>query len=66
MSFKSHRPTDKTRQQAQSASGLGLPQDQIAALIGIGCGGENPVQQGHGGPGHHGDDLVDEGADAMG
>jgi hypothetical protein len=35
MSFKSHRPTDKTRQQAQSASGLGLPQDQIAALIGI-------------------------------
>jgi len=35
MPFKSHRPTDKTRQQAQSASGLGLPQDQIAALIGI-------------------------------
>jgi len=35
MSFKPHRPTDKTRQQAQSASGLGLPQDQIAALIGI-------------------------------
>ena len=35
MNFKSHRPTDKTRQQAQSASGLGLPQDQIAALIGI-------------------------------
>jgi hypothetical protein len=35
MNFKSHKPTDKTRQQAQSASGLGLPQDQIAALIGI-------------------------------
>jgi len=35
MSFKPHQPTDKTRQQAQSASGLGLPQDQIAALIGI-------------------------------
>jgi hypothetical protein len=35
MRFKPHRPTDKTRQQAQSASGLGLPQDQIAALIGI-------------------------------
>jgi hypothetical protein len=35
MSFKPHKPTDKTRQQAQSASGLGLPQDQIAALIGI-------------------------------
>jgi hypothetical protein len=35
MAFKSHRPTDKTRQQALSASGLGLPQDQIASLIGI-------------------------------
>jgi drug/metabolite transporter (DMT)-like permease len=35
MRFKPHQPTEKTRQQAQSASGLGLPQDQIAALIGI-------------------------------
>ena len=35
MRFKPHQPTAKTRQQAQSASGLGLPQDQIAALIGI-------------------------------
>ena len=28
-------PTDKTREQVLSASGLGLPQLQIAALIGI-------------------------------
>ena len=35
MRFKPHRPTEKQRQQAQSASGLGLPHDQIAALIGI-------------------------------
>ena len=35
MRFKPHQPTEKTRQQAQSASGLGLPQDRIAALIGI-------------------------------
>ena len=30
-----HEPTDKTRGQVQQASGLGLPHDQIAALIGI-------------------------------
>jgi len=30
-----HVPTDKTREQVLSASGLGLPQLQIAALIGI-------------------------------
>lgn len=30
-----HVPTDKTREQVLSASGLGLPQVQIAALIGI-------------------------------
>jgi hypothetical protein len=33
--MREHRPTDKTRQQVQEASGLGLPQDQISALIGI-------------------------------
>jgi hypothetical protein len=30
-----HQPTDKTQAQVQQASGLGLPHDQIAALIGI-------------------------------
>jgi hypothetical protein len=30
-----HVPTDKTREQVLSASGLGLPQLQIAALLGI-------------------------------
>jgi len=30
-----HVPTDKTREQVLSASGLGLPQVQIAALLGI-------------------------------
>ena len=30
-----HIPTDKTREQVLSASGLGLPQVQIAALLGI-------------------------------
>lgn len=30
-----HVPTDKTREQVLSASGLGLPQIQIAALLGI-------------------------------
>lgn len=30
-----HCPTDKTKAQVQQASGLGLPQEQIAALIGI-------------------------------
>jgi hypothetical protein len=35
MAQKPHVPTEKTRQQAQSASGLGLPHDQIGALLGI-------------------------------
>ena len=30
-----HVPTDKTKEQVLSASGLGLPQLQIAALLGI-------------------------------
>ena len=30
-----HEPTEKTRAQVQQASGLGLPQEQICALIGI-------------------------------
>jgi len=30
-----HKPSEKTRQQAQSAAGLGLPHDQIGALLGI-------------------------------
>jgi hypothetical protein len=30
-----HVPTDKTKEQVLSASGLGLPQVQIAALLGI-------------------------------
>ena len=33
--IKRPRPPAKTRHQAPRASGLGLPQDQIAALIGI-------------------------------
>jgi len=35
MAQKPHKPTEKSRQQAQSAAGLGLPHDQIAALLGI-------------------------------
>jgi hypothetical protein len=30
-----HEPTNNDRKTVQSAAGLGLPQDQIAALIGI-------------------------------
>ena len=30
-----HEPTEQTRAQAESAAGLGLPHDQIGALIGI-------------------------------
>jgi hypothetical protein len=30
-----HKPTDKTREQAKQAAGLGLPHDQIGALLGI-------------------------------
>jgi hypothetical protein len=30
-----HEPTDNLRKQAEEAAGLGLPQDQIAALMGI-------------------------------
>lgn len=30
-----HIPTENTRAQVESASGLGLPQEQIASLIGI-------------------------------
>lgn len=30
-----HIPTDATRAQAESAAGLGLPHDQIGALLGI-------------------------------
>jgi len=30
-----HEPTEKTRAQAQQAAGLGLPHEQIGALIGI-------------------------------
>ena len=30
-----HEPTEKTRSQAQSAAGLGLPHEQIGALLGI-------------------------------
>ena len=32
-----HIPTDKTKAQVQQAAGLGLPQEQIGALLGI-CG----------------------------
>ena len=35
MAQKPHEPTDKSRLQAQSAAGLGLPHDQIGALLGI-------------------------------
>lgn len=30
-----HEPTEKTKAQAQQAAGLGLPHDQIGALLGI-------------------------------
>jgi hypothetical protein len=30
-----HKPTAETKQQAETLSGLGLPHDQIAAIIGI-------------------------------
>jgi hypothetical protein len=33
--MQEHEPTEKTRAQVQQASGLGLPQEQIGALIGI-------------------------------
>ena len=33
--MKQHRPTEDFRKQVQEASGLGLPQDQICALVGI-------------------------------
>jgi len=33
--MKPHRPTEDFRKQVQEASGLGLPQDQICALVGI-------------------------------
>ena len=33
--MKPHRPTDDLRRQVESASGLGLPQDQICALVGV-------------------------------
>ena len=33
--MKEHIPTDKTKEQVKQTSGLGLPQVQIAALLGI-------------------------------
>ena len=33
--MKPHCPTEDFRKQVQEASGLGLPQDQICALVGI-------------------------------
>lgn len=35
MSQKPHKPTDESRKTAESASGLGLPHEQIGALLGI-------------------------------
>lgn len=35
MAQEPHKPTDKTREQAKQAAGLGLPHDQIGALLGI-------------------------------
>ena len=35
MAQKPHKPTDDLRRQVEQASGLGLPHDQIAALVGI-------------------------------
>ena len=33
--MKPHRPTDDFRKQVEEASGIGLPQDQLCALVGI-------------------------------
>jgi hypothetical protein len=35
MAQKPHKPTDDLRKQVEQAAGLGLPHDQIGALIGI-------------------------------
>ena len=35
MAQKPHKPTDNFRKQVETASGLGLPHDQICCLIGI-------------------------------
>ena len=35
MPLPAHAPTDASRAQVQTASGFGLPQDQIGALLGI-------------------------------
>jgi hypothetical protein len=35
MAQKPHKPTPEMRKQVEQASGLGLPHDQICALIGI-------------------------------
>ena len=35
MAQKPHKPTDDFRKQVETASGLGLPHDQICCLIGI-------------------------------
>jgi len=35
MAQKPHKPTDDLRRQIEQASGLGLPHDQVAALVGI-------------------------------
>jgi len=35
MVMPAHKPTEERRKQVEQASGLGLPHDQIAALIGI-------------------------------
>jgi hypothetical protein len=35
MVMPAHKPTEERRRQVEQASGLGLPHDQIAALIGI-------------------------------
>ena len=32
---KAHKPTDETRRMVESTSGLGLPHEQIAILVGI-------------------------------
>lgn len=32
---KAHKPTDETRKMVESTSGLGLPHEQIAILVGI-------------------------------
>jgi hypothetical protein len=35
MPFKAHKPTKETRQRVREVSGLGLPHEQIGALLGI-------------------------------